>query len=231
MSPGVRRGVEYAVVFIAYVATARLGLSFDALAGIATTVWPPTGIALAALLLRGTRLWPAVALGALVVNLTTGIPVWGAAIIATGNTLEAVVAATLLRRLSFDPRLGRLRDVLLLVVLAALVSTLFSATIGTAAVALANLQRAESYPVFWAVWWIGDAMGALLIAPLICVWAGPLRLSRRPLRWLEVLLLAGALTLVSMMVFRRLSDIRAVELVRGTYAIVPLLIWTALRFE
>src|SRR6185369_4748424 len=161
----------------------------------------------------------------------TGIPIWGAAILATGNTLEAVVGAALLRRFSFDPRLARLRDVLLLVALAALASTLISATFGVAAAALASLQRAESYPVFWAVWWVGDAMGALLIAPLICVWASPIQLSRRPLRWLEALLLAAALAGVSVMVFRRLSGIRAVELIRGTYAIVPLLIWAALRFE
>ena len=171
MTARVRRGLDYAVVFVAYVATARLGLSFDALAGIATTVWPPTGIALAALVLRGPHLWPAVALAALAVNLTTGIPIWGAAIIATGNTLEALVGASLLRRFAFDPRLARLRDVLLLVGLAALASTLISATFGVAAAALAGLHRAESYPVFWAVWWVGDAMGDLLIAPLICVWA------------------------------------------------------------
>src|SRR5204863_2051685 len=111
--------------------------------------------------------------------------IWGAAIIAAGNTLEAVVGATLLQRFAFDPRLARLRDVLLLVGCAALGSTLISATFGVAAAALASLHRAESYPLFWAVWWVGDAMGALLIAPLICVWAAPMRWSRRPLRWLE----------------------------------------------
>jgi len=231
MTAGVRRGLDFAVVFTVYVATARLGLSFDALAGIATTVWPPTGIALAALLLRGTQLWPAIALAAFAVNVTTGIPAWGAAIVAAGNTLEAVVGATLLRRVSFSPRLERLRDVLLLVVLAALLSTMVSATFGTVAAALAHLPRAEGYPVFWAVWWVGDAMGALLIAPLICVWAWPVRLSRRPLRWLEGLALAAALTLVSTMVFRRPANVRVFELIRGTYAIVPLLIWAALRFE
>jgi signal transduction histidine kinase len=231
MTAAVRRSLDLAAVFVAYVVTARFGLSFDALAGIATTVWPPTGIALAALVLRGPQLWPAVALAAFSVNVTTGIPIWGAAIIATGNTLEALIGATLLRRFSFDPRLTRLRDVLLLVTFAALLSTLVSATFGVAAAALARLQRAESYPVFWSVWWMGDAMGNLLIAPLICVWASPIRLSRRPLRWLEASLLAVSLALVSLVVFRGPSGIRAVELVRGTYAIVPLLIWAALRFE
>ena len=231
MTASVRRSLDYAVIFTSYVATARLGLSFDALAGIATTVWPPTGIALAALILRGTQLWPAVALAAFAVNLSTGIPFWGAAIIATGNTLEALVGATLLKRFSFDARLTRLRDVLLLIGFAALLSTLISASFGVAAAALASLHRAESYPVFWAVWWVGDAMGALLIAPLICVWATPVRVSRRPLRWLEAVLLAVLLIAVGMVVFRRPYSIRALELIRGTYAIVPLLIWAALRFE
>jgi signal transduction histidine kinase len=231
MTPGIRRSLDYAVLFAAYVATARIGLSFDALAGIATPVWPPTGIALAALVLRGTHLWPAVALGAFAVNLPTGVPIWAAMIIATGNTLEAVVGASLLKRFAFDRRLARLRDVLLLIGLAALISTLISATFGVAAAALANLNRAESYPVMWVVWWVGDGMGDLLIVPLICVWAWPWRLSRRPLRWLEALLLGAALTLVSMMVFRRMLSVRAFELIRGTYAIVPLLIWAALRFE
>src|SRR3954452_8704296 len=98
MTAAVRRGLDYVVVFAVYVATARFGLSFDALAGIATTVWPPTGIALAALVMRGPQLWPAVALGAFVVNVTTGIPIWAAAIIAVGNPVEAVVGAGLLRR-------------------------------------------------------------------------------------------------------------------------------------
>jgi signal transduction histidine kinase len=231
MTARVRLGLDCAVIFLAYVVTAHLGLSFDALAGVATTVWPPTGIALAALVLRGTHLWPAVAIAAFAVNVNTGIPIWSALIIAAGNTLEAVVGATLLRRFSFDPRLARLRDVLLLVGWAALGSTLVSATFGLVAAALANLHRAESYPVFWVVWWVGDAMGALLIAPLICVWAVPLRWSRRPFRWLEASLLAAALAFVSAMVFRRPSTMRAIELVRGTYAIAPLLIWAALRFE
>src|SRR6478752_7230937 len=216
MTAGVRRSLDYAVVFVCYVATARFGLSFDALA---------------ALVLRGPQLWPAVSLAAFVVNVTTGIPIWGAAIIATGNTLEAAVGAALLRRFSFDPRLGRLRDVLLLVGWAALASTMISATFGVAAAALANLQRTESYPVFWAVWWVGDAMGNVLIAPLICVWASPLRWSRRPLRWLECGLLIAALVGVSMLVFRRPTGVRAIELVRGTYALAPVLIWAALRFE
>jgi signal transduction histidine kinase len=232
MRPFGRRGtIELAIVFVAYAASARLGLSFDALGGIATTVWPPAGIALAALVLRGPRFWPAVAAGAFVVNASTGIPIWGAAIIAVGNTLEAVVGATLLRRFGFDGRLQRLRDVLLLVGVAALGSTLISATFGLAAAALAHVRPTESYSAFWSIWWIGDAMGDLLVAPLICVWATQGRISRRPLRWLEAALLAVALTAVALIMFHRLIPVRPVQLMRGTYVIAPLLIWAALRFE
>src|SRR5438874_7381385 len=108
-----RRALELFGLFAAYVVTARLGLSFDALGGIATTVWPPTGLALAALLMGGVGLWPAITGAAFVANVMAGIPLWAAAMIATGNTLEAVLAAMVLRRAGFDRRLGRVADVLL----------------------------------------------------------------------------------------------------------------------
>src|SRR5690349_8789936 len=81
-------------LFAIYVVTAKLGLRLDAVSGFATLVWPPTGIALAALVLFGRRLWPAIAAGALVVNWTMGAPLVVALGIAVGNTLEAVVGAT-----------------------------------------------------------------------------------------------------------------------------------------
>jgi signal transduction histidine kinase len=234
--PGRPRGwtrelVPGLALFVAYTATAKVGLSFDALGGIATTVWPPTGIALAALVLRGPGLWPVVAAAAFAVNATTGLPLWGAAIIAVGNTLEAVIGAALLRRFGFDRRLTRLRDVLLLVGPAALVSPLVSASFGLLAAALGRLHPSDSYPTFWSVWWIGDVMGNLLVAPLICAWAVRPRLSRHPSRWLEATLLVVATVAISTITFRRLFPVRPVELLRGTYVLWPVLLWAALRFE
>src|SRR3954468_7541823 len=106
--PTVARAVELGLLFVLSAAPAHFGLSFDALGGIASTVWPPTGIALVALSLRGLNRWPAIAAAAFTVNATTGIPLWSAAIIAIGNTLEAVAGAALLRRAGFDSRLERL---------------------------------------------------------------------------------------------------------------------------
>ena len=130
------------------------------LAGIATTVWPPTGIALAALILRGPHLWPAVALGGARRQPHDRHPDLGRRDHRGRATRwRRWWARRLLKRFAFDPRLARLRDVLLLVGLAALASTLISATFGVAAAALASLHRAESYPVFWAVWWVGRRDG------------------------------------------------------------------------
>ncbi|HEY4394335.1 MAG TPA: MASE1 domain-containing protein [Polyangia bacterium] len=225
------RALELLALFAIYAATAELGLSFDALGGIATTVWPPTGIALAALFLRGVGLWPAVAAAAFAVNVRAGIPLWGAAIIAAGNTLEAVVGATLLRRSGFDSRLERLGDVFRLVGWAAFVSPMVSATLGLVTAELGH-RTAGGAPSFWAVWWVGDALGDLLVAAFLFVWASFPRLWRSPLRWIEAALLALLLGFVSATLFRHTFAWRAIHgIVRGTYPTVPLLIWAALRFE
>jgi len=128
--PWLRYLGKAALVFGAYFVTARLGLRLGAVAGFATLVWPPTGISLAALFLLGDALWPAVALGAFAVNIAAGAPLAVACGIATGNTLEALAGANLLRLARFQPGLERVRDVLALVLLAALLSTLVSALIG-----------------------------------------------------------------------------------------------------
>jgi signal transduction histidine kinase len=227
---GVVSGAWLLFVFAAYVATARVGLKFDALAGIATTVWPPAGIALATLVLRGLRAWPVIAVAALVVNLATGIPAWSAVVIALGNTWEAVAGAWLLGRFGFDTRLARLRDVFLLGV-AAVGSTSIGASFGLAATVLAGIHIPDGPASFWAVWWVGDAMGDLLVGSLILTWTSNRRVSRSHWRWIEAVVLAAAFWFATMVVFRRVLDIPAVEHVRGTYALVPLLVWAALRFE
>ncbi|HXJ22562.1 MAG TPA: MASE1 domain-containing protein [Polyangia bacterium] len=227
-----RRAVALTSLFLAYVVTARMGLTFDALGGIATTVWPPTGIALAAVVLGGIRLWPAIAAAAFVANAMSGIPLWGCLAIAVGNTLEAVVAAVLLRRAGFDRRLQRFGDILLLILVAATGSTTISAGVGLAVARLAGLSAAARPAGFFAVWWIGDALGDLLVAPLILAFADNPRPSHRPLRWLEMAALAVATTLSAIVVFGNEPSWDVLRsLGRGTYLLAPALIWAAVRFE
>src|SRR5918912_1574445 len=96
---------------VVYLATAKLGLSLDAVSGFAAAVWPPTGVALAALVLYGYRLWPGITLGAFLINLSVGAPVLVAGGMALGNTLEALLGTVLLERVvGFRPSLERLQD-------------------------------------------------------------------------------------------------------------------------
>jgi integral membrane sensor domain MASE1 len=145
-----------------YVAAAKLGLSLAPMHKSVSLVWPPTGIALAALLLFGYRLWPGIALGAFLINASTGVGLAVAAGIAAGNTLEALAGTYLLRRLTrFRPSLERPHDVLGLVALAAGLSTTVSATIGVASLCLGDAAVWPISRTLWWQWWLGDAMGAL----------------------------------------------------------------------
>jgi two-component system NtrC family sensor kinase len=213
-------------VCVLYVATATFGLSLDAVSGFAAAVWPPTGIALVALVLYGYGLWPGIAVGAFLVNLSVGAPVLVAGGIALGNTLEAVVGAIALKRVvAFRPSLERLQDVLGLVVLAAGLSTLISATIGVTSGWLGGVIAAAAYGEAWRTWWLGDALGALVVAPLLFIWSGYGRvaLPRRLVAEAIVLLVAiGALSLLTF------SPVLAPTL-QPRYIVFPALIWAAVR--
>src|SRR2546422_1160959 len=130
MSPRPWYPAKIGAVAAVYFSAAKLGLLAAVAQKVVSSAWPPTGVALATLLLLGVRFWPGIALGAFLLNWTSGVPAAAAAGIAAGNTLEAVTAVLLLRRVAdFQPSLAGLRDVLALVTLAALVSPLVSATI------------------------------------------------------------------------------------------------------
>jgi PAS domain S-box-containing protein len=211
-----------------YVSTATLGLSLDAVSGVAAAVWPPTGIALAALLLGGYRLWPGIALGAFLVNMSAGAPPLVASGMAAGNTMEALLATYLLRRrVGFSPALERLRDVGGLVIHAAFLSTLVSATIGVTSGWLGGLIPTAHYGQAWWTWWLGDMLADLLVAPLVLLWNRPpaLRLSRRAVA--EFLAVPVALGGISLLVFGNLGGLSSTG---ASYLFFPPLIWTALRY-
>ncbi|HEY8850979.1 MAG TPA: MASE1 domain-containing protein [Gemmatimonadaceae bacterium] len=213
-----------------YILAALAGLRMDAVSGFASLVWPPTGIALAAVLLAGRRIWPGIFVGALVANLLTGAPWLAATGIATGNTLEAVVGAYALSRVAgFRPSLDRLRDVLALIVLAATLSTMISATIGVATLYTAGLVQQSKIAETWRTWWVGDAIGALLVAPAILVWAKRPRVHSSPRGLVEAAMLTLGVLLASLVVF--IAPIRSGGGPLGeAYVFFPLLMWAAIRF-
>ena len=215
---------------IIYAGAARTGLMLDAIAGFATLVWAPTGIALAALLLFGYRLWPAVFLGAFAVNLWTGAPLVAALGIALGNTLEAVAGTFALRRIpGFRPALDRLEDVASLIVVAAGVCTMISASIGVVSLALAGTITPSQIAVTWRAWWLGDLVGALVVAPLLLVWVSARPPALVPRDIAEAAVLGVALLGLNLYIFGGVA-LGGVASLEQTYLIFPALICSALRF-
>jgi PAS domain S-box-containing protein len=219
-----RYWLSFCAVAGAYVGTAKIGIHLSVAHGVITPVWPPAGIALAALVLGGLRLWPAVALGAFVSNATTGAAVDVAVVIAAGNTLEALAGAYLLRRFRFRAALDRVRDVVLFVLLAPIASTTLAATTGVTALWVAGAPAASPYGPAWRLWWLGDAMGVMLVAPLILVAATnlPVRIDRR--RLLEAVALFVIVAGISSGVFLG-------GLWRYPYLLFPALILATFRFK
>ncbi len=221
--PVARYGLELAAVAGVYVAAGKFGIDLSVAHGVITPVWAPSGISLAALLLFGQRLWPAITLGSFVVNATSGAGALVALGIAPGNTLEAVVGAYLLRRFGFRNSLERVRDVLQLVLLGALGSTLIAATNGTTVLWLAG-SLTRSYGSSWLLWWFGDAAGDLWVVPLL-LGAAAWRWRRYPpLRLVEAAALVGALGGTGAAVFLLGGW-------RYPYVLFPFLLWAALRFR
>lgn len=218
------------VLALVYLASGKIGLTMAHLHESASPVWPPTGVALAALMLLGPRLWPGIWLGAFLVNVLTPVSVAAAIGIACGNTLEALAAARLADRLAG----GRLAfetpgGVWSFVLVAAPIGTAVSPTIGVLSLALSGFADWSGAPAIWATWWLGDLVGAITLAPLIVIWAsGPaVRVNRR--RLAEALALLVLVAGMGVLVFVGTLPWGWQTVVRPFMAIPPLL-WAAVRF-
>src|SRR6266568_5897637 len=217
------------IVTIVYFIAGKLGLSLAFLHASASPVWPPAGIALAVLILLGYRIWPAIFVGAFLVNATTAGNVATSLAIATGNTLEAVSGAWLVNRFAdgtsvFDRPQGVFKFALV-----AVVSAIISPAFGVTSLALAGFADWANYGAIWLTWWLGDTTGDLLIAPSIILWS----IASKP-RWnrreaVEVGILLLLLFVLSEVVFGGWLTISA-----RNYPIAficgPIVIWTAFRF-
>ena len=227
------RALVFIGVFAAlYAMAAWAGLTLAVIHASATSVWPATGIAIAALLLFGRGLWPGVFIGAFVANVTTiaaatpAVAVILSLLIAAGNTLEAVAAEYAIRRWAGGVQaLQDSRRVFLFCALAGLAAPTIAATIGSLTLAGAGLLGRASFQDVWLTWWLGDGVGALLFAPLLLL-VGDYRHSRWPVsRVVEAGFLAGALAVVSQIVFSGWALGRPVS-----FICLPVILWAAFRF-
>jgi PAS domain S-box-containing protein len=218
-----------ALLAIVYFAAAKVGLSLAFINASASAVWPPTGIALAAVLLLGPRVSLGVFVGAFLANVATAGTLATSLVIAAGNTAEALVGAWLVRRLAggpqaFESALG----VFEFAALAAGVATTISATAGVTVLAAAGFVPASDYGAVWLTWWLGDAVGALIVAPPILLWARRTAAGRWTARRAAEAALAGAAVLVTgAAVFGVLP---APGLRQTSFITIPPVLWIAFRF-
>jgi signal transduction histidine kinase len=213
-----------------YVAAGKLGLSLAFVNASASPVWPPTGIAIAAMLIFGTRVWPAIFVGAFIVNVTTAGSVATSLAIAAGNALEGVVGATLVDRFAGGRRFGeRVRDLFKFAVLAGLVAPLISATVGVTALAVAGSAPWHAFASIWTTWWLGDAAGAILVTPVITLWSSNRQIVMGPRLRVEfvALLLAGLGAWLVVFGGAVMFPVRNYPL---TFLAIPPLMWAAFRF-
>jgi PAS domain S-box-containing protein len=206
----------------AYFGVAKLCLLLAFANSSVTAVWSPSGLALAAVVVWGSRVWPGIWLGAFLADLTTQGSALAVLGIATGNTLEPLLGAFLLSRVGFRRNLERIRDVVALVLLAGALSTIVSATIGVASLDADGLVRRGMFLSTWRTWWLGDIVGDVLMASALLVLTASPRAPKRRLWQAEAAALAAALVAVSVIAFSG-GSLR-------TYATLPLLFWAALRF-
>jgi PAS domain S-box-containing protein len=217
------------VVAVAYFWAAELGLSLASVHTNVSPVWPPTGIAIASLIIFGWSLWPAIFLGAFAANLLTNVPVLTAVGIAVGNTLEALVAYFLLRRAEgWRGSLESLAFVFRFVLFAVVLAPVVSATIGNLSLCLGGAARWSNFLSLWPTWWLGDGFGALILTPLFLAWNSNRRFDLR--RVPAAILLLALLFLVSMAIFGGWFP-GPVKTYPVPYLCLPFLLWAALKFE
>jgi PAS domain S-box-containing protein len=221
--------LELVCVFAAYILAGEMGLSVPFPSGTVSPVWPAAGVALAAILLFGYRIWPAIAVAAFVVNYYTGIPHLAAAGTALGSTIGPLCGAWLLRKMpDFRPSLSRLRDVLGLSVCGAICGTVVSATIGTGVLALADGNAWSGFLHEWLKWWWGDATGVLIITPLALTFTGLMAIREKRRRLELACLLLGTIGSASVIFGHRLGSMHAGVFAFGVF---PFVLWGAIRFE
>src|SRR5438105_8538190 len=229
MSQSLRRLALLLGLAVVYYLAAKLGLRFAYINSSVTTIWPPAGIALAAFVLYGYRVWPAILGAAFLANFTTTGAVLPSIGIAVGNTVEGLLAAYLVNRFARGGRVfDRVRDILRFTLLAALVSTTVAASIGVASLALGGLVSWVDAPRVALTWWLGDAVGDIVVAPALILWIGvkPAPGWSRE-RVFEAIALIVAAILVTLALFGGVFPSRHYPL---TVLLWPMMMWVAFRF-
>ena len=220
---------ELFLVGIAYFTFAGLGLQLASINPSVTPIWPPTGLAIAAILLWGGRVAPAIFIAAFLINQITAGSIFTSLAIAGGNTLEAAVAGYLIRRWAEGDQVFETPNGVTKFALISFAATAVSATIGVSSLTLAGYAEMSSFISVWLTWWLGDLAGALVVTPVVVLWAKSEPASLRPPQITRTGLTYLAAVAVGMMVFGCPVMHRVpVPDALGFLVLLPLL-WASLR--
>ncbi|HEX9708082.1 MAG TPA: MASE1 domain-containing protein [Steroidobacteraceae bacterium] len=223
-----------------YSLTGIVGLSLAIPPGYATAVWPPSGIALAALLLWGPRVWPGIWVGSFLVNVAVALTTANvnlnltslavAASIATGSTLQALAAAFALQRWVGVARLFESGSAALAFTGIAAAGCLVASTWGATTLLIAGVLDASTYIDSWQTWWLGDLIGVLVFAPVFLTWRQSLQIGRKPWRLVEVFFAFALLAITTTIVFATPLPVQG-PASPLTFLPLPFLVWIACRFR
>ena len=218
------------VVTLVYFVVGKFGLMLASLHASASPVWPSAGIALGAILFLGYRVWPAIFVGAFLVNITNAGDVATSLAIAAGNTLEALAGAWLVIRFARGKNFcDRPQDVFKFALIAA-TSTMISPLFGVTTLALAGFADWTHYSAIWVTWWLGDATGDLVFTPLVVLWTVGSQRGWTKKEAIEVGVLFLLLVVLSSVVFGGWLTISSRNY-PVTFICGPIVIWTAFRFR
>ena len=222
-----------AVLAAVYVVVAKLGLRYASIGQSISPVWPPTGVALAGLVILGPRYWPTIFLGAFVANVTTPIPLGAALGIACGNTAEAALGAYLLRGHAPGAAafvLDNLDSVRRLVVVAAPLAAVASATTGVTSLVASHALSGQPFGPALLTWWAGDYVGALVVTPVLLAWQHRASAPLDGREALEILIVMGATLVAAGFVLGGLVPPAFLRPSDYPYLLFPFVIAAALRF-
>lgn len=220
-----------AVVAALYFLSAKIGLNFASLQPNATAVWPPTGLAIAAIMLWGARIAPVIFLGAILANLDTNTDLITSSIIAFGNTAEALIGAFLVSRFGRSQSfLDSRRGLAVFLIGAVCVATTVSATIGVTALTFGGYSTSNIAVTVWLTWWVGDAVGALVVTPIIMAWLVPRDVAPAfpSTRVVEAVVVGGIGLAIAYFVFGGLLVVNTVN-APVAFLTLPALVWIGMR--
>jgi len=217
--------IELAVIAFIYFSLVKLGLTLASINSSASPVWPATGFAVAVLLLRGYRVWPAIFVGAFLGNVSHAGSIYTSAAIAVGNSLEGVVSAVLINRWSGGVRTFTTPAGIAKFALISVAATSISPAIGVSSLSLSGYAEWAGFGPIFTTWWLGDLAGALVVAPVLVLWADNPPTGAHAGETIAIFIVAAGIGLIA---FSPVIEQTVNRTSLAFLAVVPL-VWTALR--